>query len=441
MPINTISIHDYKTFLGANRGEHNQFRNELPQIIRNQVAELNIQDVDLYNLREEVHNNGAGSIGRRVCIFANATFTGEAPMVVNNVEDDEYFGFTRFIEPINKDTLIITSEGGLPIAEWSEKTHELNILFNIFKEYNQQSIDAFTHIMQKWNEQVWYVKSLQDSWKFTSDKDALTRSFTKKLEEQKERELRQAKEAIQTLENQIRDYARSIKTNSDSIGVKRRFVQVETENLKNVSLGLIQDLDLIINHPKVKDLKIKSGKFIVYTYPLIITSTKGKRYYGGEYRFELDPDQSDIRFFGNNTRRGLWTHNDPHPHVNGSDGHACLGNVSSTIAELSSQMQIYALALIGIDFLESANTDDSAGENVIRWDEVDENNIPIPKDQIQLYTCDDCSESVENLYTVFNYIDENDDLQGEHSVCQNCRDDAYHWDDDIEEYIKDVYKD
>src|SRR5690606_9940189 len=93
----------------------------------------------------------------------------------------------------------------------------------------------------------------------------------------------------------------------------------------------------------------------------------------GSMKIVMNMSNTDVRFYNlDNPRHGYWTNEDPHPHVSGGNNTACLGNVASTIAELCSRNEVYALALMCIDFLENANTTDPAGAKVVNWDEVDE---------------------------------------------------------------------
>ena len=55
-----------------------------------------------------------------------------------------------------------------------------------------------------------------------------------------------------------------------------------------------------------------------------------------------------------------------------------LGNVSTTIAELCSAKEIYPLFLVCLEYLQSVNTDDSAGRKVYNWEEIISEPTPAP---------------------------------------------------------------
>ena len=453
MSIGRIVINDYKKRLGGSADNHSRFVNELPRIIGSELTYANIQHLDLYNLEEERHKYEAGRQHERIVIFSNATAQGAddtmeliSPEKINGIENT----FTRFLSP-KGNGILIASEHGIPLAEWHEDTHELNILFDLFRTYNRETIGIFTFIMKEFNQLVWFPKTLENSWKHSQDKVKLTDRFTDAIKRQKEARLQQDIRQANQWENELNEYRRRIKQVSDNLIQKRRQVAVEQESIKNVSEGLIKDLDLIIGNEKIDDLHIKDGKFVIYTKPLYIYSDKGRRYYGGKYTIELNPENSDVRFFGDNPRQGFWTPQDPHPHVSGRDGTPCFGNVSSTIAELCSQMQIYALTMVCIDFLESANTADVAGGHVHNWDEVDEEGNIISThhhdneeddENSETLQCQYCDERVhpDTIRLAYNDIAGDGEVGyyviDEIYVCENCLENEFHYNEDVEEYIR-----
>jgi hypothetical protein len=447
MPIYNLTINNYRRALGRNSDEHNIIRDELKNIINSTLISLDISTLDVYHLNGDKHNHKAGNENRLI-IFIDATHEGcndtlklENPEPINGINNN----YTEFLTPAG-DGVLIASEKGIPIAEYRKGVNELNIFMNMFKsldDANNFDFNIFRFIMTEFEKLVWYPKSFENSWKHTQDKQALTKRFQTSMMETKKKLIENDKYDIENLESTIQSIRQKLKNTIDTIERKRRFVVVESEKLDSISDGLIKDLDLIITNPKVKDLQIKDNKFIIYTNPLYIHAKK-KTYYGGNYRIEIIPDNVSIKFFGDNPRQSYWSSNDPHPHVNGRNGDACLGNVNSTIAELCSQMQIYALVLTAIDFLESANTDDPAGRNVVNWDEVDKDGKVIKSggnnNQIE---CDYCGEMFDeqDLNDVYNeFVNEDDSncfADDGVRVCQHCLEEHYHWNDAVDAYILD----
>jgi len=246
--------------------------------------------------------------------------------------------------------------------------------------------EVFIYIMREFERLVWHPKTLENSWIFSSDKTALTKRFSERMRRQRERTITQDRDNLETAEARINEFKLKIKQNFDKAIRLRRSIVTESNNLNSVSTSLIRDLDLIVGTPNVIDLQIIDDIFHIWTDDIYCYDENGKRYYIGKCRFTINLENTDVRFFNlNNCRRSYWTDNDPHPHVNGENGQACLGSVATTIAELCANSEIYALVLICIDFLENVNISDPAGEKVVNWDEVDaEGNIIVNASEIML---------------------------------------------------------
>ena len=69
-----------------------------------------------------------------------------------------------------------------------------------------------------------------------------------------------------------------------------------------------------------------------------------ERYLMGCYKIAINLNNAIVIFFNTNEhfcRKSYWTNYDPHPHVNGNSGEACLGNISATIADLVGQKEFF----------------------------------------------------------------------------------------------------
>lgn len=444
--INEVIVHNYKVRMGKDADEHEKFENDIVKKIHNILGEtVDVRKVDIYNLNGEFYDFRAGH-KERIVIYGNASRKGEneelitldEPLKINGIDND----FTTFLQP-NEKGVIIKSENNIALAEYFRDTNELFILFDLFKEYNESALAIFEYILKQWNELVWKRIELEKSWIHTSDKEKLINCLKERMIRQRKQQIEQDREQAERYENLINDYKRKIKQMYDSLVHLRNLIEVQEKSLQDVNSKLIADLDLIAKHPKVSDLHIKDGKFIVYVPNVYAYDDDDNRYYIGNFRIEINLDDADIRFFGDNPRRSYWTSHDPHPHVNGEDGIACLGNVSSTIAELASRSEIYALTLVCIDFLESVNTQDPAGRNITNWDMVDEEgNIisygKIPSEnEIQCYECEDYFDENELIYA-YDYVDEDGDgVDGRH-VCEDCLSDYYYYNEEHEVYVRDM---
>lgn len=449
--IRNIIVHKYRKPMGGSDRTHHLFEMRITEIMHRQLASLNISQVDVYNLDHEAHRFEAGNRDRLV-IFANATYRGapdertfDEPVVINGMQTPhKNFLSTTGIEG----NVVIYSQEGLELAEYSPRHNELNILFDVFGEYSTLACDIFSYIMRQFEEKVWFKKTLENSWKHTEDKEKLINCFVQQIKNQKSEAIESDKYRLRENERKIENYKEQMKHAWDAVLRLRRAIETETNNLDKASEQLVKDLDLIAELPKVKDLHIIDGIFHVWTEDIYAYSSEDKRYYIGECKFTVNMENTDVRFYNlNNPRHGYWTEKDPHPHVNGDNGTACLGSVASTIAELCAMNEIYALVLTCIDFLENANTSDPAGERVTSWDEVDEEGNVIREggyDDENSWTCDRCEERYhedDDGYTVYESYegdaDGNGQWGGEIYVCEGCCDEHYSYHDSIGEYVED----
>lgn len=443
MPINSITINNHKVPYGQNSTEADKFQSKLYDIIAQQLSPLiNLNTIDVYNMNGSKKNYNAGSENRAI-IFANNTQEGASGEAVDT--EIQMSGHTKTVKllPPQGDGILLTSENGIVIAEFNKQYNELNILFNIFEVYEVKALQFFKFILNQWYEVYWKAKELEHSWIHSQDKQGLTARFTDRLKQQNERVLREDKHQAQRYEQNIEEYKQKIKSNYDNMIRLRNKIEIDEKNLSNVSTQLIEQLDLIIAHPKVSDLHIKDGKFVLFIPDVYCYDDRGRRYYIGNFRVEIKIENTDVKFFGDNPRRSYWTSRDPHPHVNGNNGSACLGNVASTIAELCARNEIYALALVCIDFLESANTEDPAGRNVGNWQRVKEDGTPFNatgESPIAItWECERCGEGqLDNVAraVAYEYIDDDGEPQNEITVCPTCLDHDYYYDEDVEEYVE-----
>jgi hypothetical protein len=346
---------------------------------------------------------------------------------------------------------VMIERDGTILAQYITKktpntTNQLIIIDDLFSEFNEENKATLTYIMEMLDA-IFYKQLLDYSWKSTSKKDELTREFTEAIRVQQSRYLEEDKLNLANTERKLREYMGYIKTYSDKRIRLLNNIESSETRIAGVGERLLKDLDNIVAHPKVKELFIRDGKFSIETTPIYAYhDVTGDRYYIGNMKIELDPEHTSVKFFGDNPRKSYWTERDPHPHVNGRSGEACLGNISGTIAELCSQMEMYALVMVCIDFLESVNTSDPAGKNIMNWDRVDDEGNVIEQAYEEGYDwhCDRCEEGQsdnENGYTVYESytggIDGNGDWGRENFVCENCCENHYTWNEDLQEYIRD----
>lgn len=443
-----VNVSDHQLMYGTTREEHNAIQTHMTTVLES--LNTDFDKIDVYHLRGVAHEYRAGSPTRFV-IFVNGVKKEGNSGQVSEYEHFELFTHplhgARFLSPVGTGVLI--ESNGIPVAEYHPDQNELCILFDLFKTNSSSRRNIFTNIMQEFKRLVLAPREMRHSWVHSQEKAKLTERFVSRFKAQREDQINEDKRRIREYEENIHDYKRRIKQTYDNLLQRRRQVETEEQNLIDVQGKLIGDLDLVVKNPKVSDLHIRDGKFIVYTPNIYAYSDQGNRYYIGNMHMELQLENASVKFFGDNPRRGFWG-NDPHPHVNGSNGNPCLGSIASTVAELCSRNEIYALVLTCIDFLENANTSDPAGKKIIMWDEVDDDGTIIREggeEREADWYCDNCEEGyVDNdeQYCVYRegYLDVDGDpvLNGEHYVGDCCISD-YTWYDELDAYVYDRLED
>jgi hypothetical protein len=131
----------------------------------------------------------------------------------------------------------------------------------------------------------------------------------------------------------------------------------------------------IAQHPKVTVVGVEDGYFVIHTVDLYMYEPiNKKRYYLGKMKIFLPfvfDEQHYIKFGNiNNSRNGFWT-SAPHPHCS-SNGWACFGNIDIQLLELYAKFQYYDIFMLLLNYLQTANIEDSAGKSITAWDVVDE---------------------------------------------------------------------
>ena len=444
-----IVIDDYKIRVGSNDDEYGTITNRIRSIIEHNIQEISSDTTArLYNLGGEYHTHKVGTPKRKLIIFNNGSKIPTSRITKGNhiiIIDDWVLEkkYNKLSE--NTDCISIKDSNETIIAQWDKGNWQLNILLDLFTNVNEDDFTIFTYIMKQLNN-ILMEEGFDNSWKRTSDKSVITNTIRESISSTIERDKERLKRDIEDYRNSLDEYKSRIKVMSDALMLKMKHLESIDDVIDAKINNIMKDLDLIINNESIYDIKFENGIFTIYTNHLNITSDKDDKYNGGKFKIQLNMNTSDVRFFSDNPRKGYWTENDPHPHVDGNRGNPCLGNVSSTIAELCSQGELYALALICVDFLQSANTEDVAGKNVRNWDRIDKNGNIIPAEKYRsdtMYTCDRCGHEgdyeEEETYVVYSYYDQaNEEYGDEQVVCVECRNDHYEWYEDINEAVGEI---
>jgi hypothetical protein len=418
--------------------EHSRLELWLENKINLHLLNLNCNKVDIYHLKNPYHLHKAGVPNQRLVIYFNGTCYG--PDFEPIITDETIFGYklhtNKFLPPSDS-SVVLKSPEGIAVAEWLPETWELNILFDIFSSKESLGTDklVFCCILKLFNEVVLIPMSYENSWKHSMNKDKLTNTFLSKLKDFYQQKLYEDKENIRIMQREITRLQAQIKNLYDTIHIKMNNVSGNDKHIDTILNTLSNDLNIIVADEKVTDVIIENENIIIKTVPLRIYADNGNTYQAGEFNIRINMLTSQVTFTSNKGYRSYWTDNDPHPHISGIGGVACLGNIESTVAELCSQMQLYPLFLMLIDYLESANTEDAAGKYVVNWPLIDNNGNIIHNDyQItdfdNIVECDECGcvFDVEDSTYAFNsaeLIDGEWEYYDEACVCPDCLDRYY----------------
>lgn len=150
-------------------------------------------------------------------------------------------------------------------------------------------------------------------------------------------------------------------------GAERKLEQIES--LRGTHLASYgREFDSLLSIPGVENVETGDGVIKVFTENIYITPDRCADTYDiGKFRIEIYTSGSNggIRFFnltrkGETTSSGYGVH---HPHVNGN-GYPCLGNIKEMVPQLIGEAEYSAVAQLGLQYLKSVNTEDSAGRTI-----------------------------------------------------------------------------
>jgi len=135
---------------------------------------------------------------------------------------------------------------------------------------------------------------------------------------------------------------------------------------------LALEFDKILEIPKITKVEVDaSGKLYAYTTTIYCTNPETKiEHEIGAFCIEIDANEED---YDNALRMKNLTRTvngyDPGmhaPHVF-SEGHPCLGSIEDVVPDLLSNYEYAALIMVVIQFLESVNPNDDAGQHITEW--------------------------------------------------------------------------
>lgn len=450
-----VSFSSYPRIFNHSISEHQWLNDVLTGILQEHLSTFRCNTIDIYNLSKPYHTHNAGIPNDRFVIYFNGTFNeaSHTPLSFdeNVVLYNKEIPTKKLLKP-NGNGLILYSPEGHAVAEFFESKWEMNILFDIFanKEFVDNGIDIFRNIIIQFFE--CYVDKLtkECSWLHTSNKEKLSNIFSTRLSSNIEQNIQRDKRDIDNYRDDIMNLKRQLKQRFDALLLKMKAVGASETYISDSLKNLFGDLDIIAQHEKVVDIIIDQEYIIIKTIPLKIYADNGGIYQAGAFNISINMFTSQIKFSSDVGHAGFWTDHDPHPHVNARDGYGCLGNIDSTVAELCSQMQLYPLFLILIDYLETANTEDPAGKYVKHYPLIDGSNLDDYKEEeaeeeTESSSCDYCGNDFDTNDGMIVYDELSRDANGnliyigEMFVCPDCYNEFYTYYESLGQAINDDF--
>jgi len=168
-----------------------------------------------------------------------------------------------------------------------------------------------------------------------------------------------------TVQEKISDLQKQIEANDENIAKQSEKLEKATRSLNQARKDqrqamshskaaelLGQEFEALCRLPKIKKIALQDKKLSIFTEPLrSVPVQSGRRIYDlGEYRIDIDLNNSSIRFFFLKNEKSKQRH----PHIK-SDGNICWGNIGSGVDKLLKQREFSALIPVLIQFLETVD--------------------------------------------------------------------------------------
>jgi len=230
--------------------------------------------------------------------------------------------------------------------------------------------------------------------------------FLKREEDEK---LREVEREIEVLKNNIGTAERYMNRNYADLRVAMKTLE-KLEQTEEISF--VDEIKHIMEHPLVVNVDVNNAekKLIVETKNIIIQDEEGNKYLGNKFKIVFNFERYNVRFYGLDEdlcRKSYWTNKDPHPHIDGGNGVACLGDAGSMLSISMNEKELYASYIIALNFLQQVNTEDVAGKNIGNWDCIDDEGNIIENPHNKTYTCSCCGATIR---------------EGEQYECSDCGD-------------------
>ena len=365
---------------------------------------------------------------------------GVAYPFANNHQRTNFYNFaspvegTEFIESIvtiegetirgsvfqhveQENSIVFYADEQVPIGLYLKDNKSFYLYFDAFIQNGDTAYHLATRIARALT-----VLDERFSWMKNPNNQTLLDTIKKHNQTDHENDIRRVKNDIESIERNIEMYRRELTTALNNRIQREKRLEQLLKSSNDTTSHIIEQLEMLRTVPLVLDVHIKGEYVHIFTDNIYIYEPESEdRFHAGKYEIKIRMSDSDIKFFNyENRRRSYWGRKCHHPHVSES-GNPCLGNISTTLAELCSTKDVYSLAIVAINFLEAVNIEDSAGKYIRNWDQVDDDNVIIHKGNPNGNPNEECVHCGESeVISVYTRINSEGDLYGEELICHEC---------------------
>lgn len=331
-------------------------------------------------------------------------------------EQDKAFGKTfcndALIKPQEGEDFVQFKDGDLVLAEYNKEMNVLSFLYDVAELQTAEELEVFVTLLnmfieykfgslEKYKEEIEKVEEKERE-------ESIKKAVENILEETKRNKV--------SIERKIADMKNSIESYMNEIKKKNALVMSYKLQLNGINSGfdeikekIRKEIDAMKGNKKVTTIFFnENGELVFDTVELIAKvkceDNKVRKYRMGRFRITVKLGNGEVKFYNKdikNVRYGWWAINQ-HPHVS-TNGTACLGSASTLILECISNREWAVLADVLINFLESVNIKDGAGQKYVNWDELDEDGNVITGER--KYNNGNISSDSNNRAVQEQYID------------------------------------
>lgn len=283
----------------------------------------------------------------------------------------------------NGDSKVIKTPGGTTIAKYNIDTKEVystvldtSLLSEGEEEdfYKELINGIVNNEIGDLTQEEYLVKRAQERKAHNAEE------ISKLLEARREQEYEAKKERLDSVKGKVVEYRKKfIDASKEEEELTETILNWETK-FKEVKEQIAKRINTIFSFPQINRVEFANGKLLVFTEEITVNLTDdfvrseghdpedyAGEYLMGRYKITIDMARKSVKYKNlDRTRHGALSSESQHPHI-GEPNNPCLGNAGHAYAMAFKAGDIAGVTLIAINYLESVNLNDSAGEKIGNW--------------------------------------------------------------------------